>query len=45
MRRGRHCRAALKLYNGLTGESGGNTRYDVGFYDDYLAQITASPKN
>ena len=37
-------RAALKLYNGLTGESGGNTRYDVGFYDDYLAQITAESK-
>ena len=36
-------RAALKLYNGLTGEQN-NSCYDVGFYDDYLAQITAAPK-
>lgn len=37
-------RAALKLYNDLTGASGDNTCYDAGFYDDYLAQITAAPK-
>lgn len=37
-------RAALKLYNSLTGEGRDNISYDVGFYDDYLAQITADPK-
>ena len=37
-------RAALKLYNDLTGERSDNTCCDVGFYDDYLAQITAESK-
>ena len=37
-------RAALKLYNDLTGARRDNTCCDVGFYDDYLAQITSESK-
>lgn len=37
-------RAALKLFNSLTGAQSHNTCYDVEFYDDYLSQITSEPK-